>query len=300
MTRVLILNDTSVASNHFGCQLVGATLREQLCRVGMDVVGSLKVGSNLEEIDALKDIFDFIIVNGEGSIHDGKNGNLIKIAGKYPAALVNAVYQRNPVYDEIEAFKVVATRESWSAAEIGKQRDDCFVVPDFLFASTQVTAFANLLRARRRLGTATIARPLGRTDSVTSRKLRLGPLRIRLSAGRRPFGGTPVAHLNYFASSARMAVGRFHAACASAALGVPFASWDSNTWKTEAMMADMGAVEWHFRTEKEAVAAAPSAVIPESMSSWVEQAPAKIWALFDHIAETAAPYSRNEADPASS
>lgn len=299
MTRVLLLNDTSLNSNHFGCQFVGSTIREQLRRVGMKLVGSFQNDFDFGQIDAFRADFDFIIVNGEGSIHDGKCGNLVKVAAKYPSALVNAVYQRNPLYAEIEAFKVVSTRESWSAAEIRKQRDDCRVVPDFLFASSQVIAFSTLLAARRRLGTAAIARPLGRTDSVTSKKLRLGPLRMRLSSGRRPFGGTPVAHLDYIASSARMAVGRFHAACASAALGVPFASWDSNTWKTEAMMADMGAAQWHFRTEKEAVAAAPSSVIPESMSLWVEQAPAKIEALFDQLAATAAPYARSESVPAS-
>lgn len=292
MVRVLILNDTSIASNHFGCQLVGATMREQMRRVGMQIVGAYKVGSDLGDIDDLRDHFDFIVINGEGSIHDGKNANLVRIAARYPAALVNAVYQRNPVYDEIQAFKLVSTRESWSAAEIRRQRDDCHVVPDFLFASTQVTAFAALLRARRQLGTAVISRQLGRTDSVTSKKLRLGPVRIRLGAGRRPFGATPMAHLDYFATSARMAVGRFHAACASAALDVPFASWDSNTWKTEAMMADMGAAEWHFRTEKEAVEAAPSSVISEATRAWVEQAPARIEALFDELARIAAPYAR--------
>lgn len=287
-----MLNDTSIESTHFGCQLIGATFREQFSRVGLRLVGAFSKRFDLEEIRGLEGEFDFVVVNGEGTLHDGKNANLIDIAARYPAALVNTVYQRNPPRDALAAFKLVSARESRSAAEIQGQGVNCVVVPDFLFASSQVRAAATRLRVQRAMGRASIARELGRTDSVTSRIVRVGPLRIPLTSGRRPFGGTPAAHLDYFAGSAKLAVGRFHAACAAAALGVPFASWDSNTWKTEAMMDDMGASEWHFRSEREAVVAAHRATIPASMAEWVQLAPERIEALFDSLASIASTYAR--------
>jgi hypothetical protein len=291
MARVLLINDTALKSSHFGCQLVVQTVREQLARVGLTLAGSLSKDFELADLAKLRGAFDFILVNGEGSIHGNKNTHMVRLAADYPAALVNCVYEDNRQYRELGRFLLISARESSSADEIRRQGVACEVTPDFLFGSSAVRSYAALLNARRDVSPPPVLREIGRTDSVRSPKIHLGPLRVRLTTARQPFGGTPAEHLEYIASSRRMVIGRFHAACAAAALGVPFTSWDSNTWKIRAMMHDMGASAQHFATERAATEAVASATIPASVTAYVAQAPALIEALFDRIAEIAEPYS---------
>lgn len=291
MTRILLLNDTSLGDAHFGCQLVGQTIREQLCRVGLDLALSMSKHVALDEIRKLRHLFDFVIVNGEGTIHHGNGRNLVEVAAEFPSALINCVYQDNPPWPALAEFKLVAARESLSAAAIEAQDVSCEVVPDMVFGSSMLTAFANEYRSRDHSAQPRL--PLGETDNVVRPwNIQLGPLRIPRPGGLLQLNAKTVAiYLRKLTQYERLCVGRFHAACIAAKLGIPFASWDSNTWKTEAIMADMGASTLHFVTRGEARRAARTATTLPSIAAYVDAAPGRIRALFDRIAQVAGPYA---------
>lgn len=96
---------------------------------------------DLEEIAPLLAEVDLVVVNGEGSIHHGRCNHLLEIATRFPAVLVNAVYQSNPRNDALGQFLYRSTRESLSASEIQNAGYSCEVTPDVIFASMQLRSF---------------------------------------------------------------------------------------------------------------------------------------------------------------
>lgn len=276
--RIAFVNDTSLRTPHFGCQLVGQTFREQLARTGLDLMVSLPGDfSRHPDWQLHLDRVDLVIINGEGAIHHGRFQELIDLAARYPCALVNCVYQQNPENPNLRKFRYIGARESLSAAAIRNHGAEVEVVPDVLFASKLLNSFVSFEPAKREFGF---------TDCAEKVVKQLGPFKFRYRPGFSP--KTPVVgdYLNFLASHRRMAIGRFHAAVCCSVMGIPFSTWDSNTWKTEGMMKDMNVGHLHFNSRDEALANAPRE-FPPQIAEFRGRAKRRIEAMFDRLAQIA-------------
>lgn len=276
--KIVFVGDTSLRTPHFGCQLVGQTFREQFSRVGVDLIASLP--TKIEMISDYRRYLeqaDLVVINGEGSIHHGRFQNLVDLAGDYPCALVNCVYQENPENPNLKNFKWISARESMSAAAISEQGVNVEVVPDVLFASSFLRSFVPVTQA---------VKDFGFTDCAEKVVRRLGPIRFRYRPGFSPKIKVVGDYLNFLASHKRMAIGRFHAAICCSVMGIPFSTWDSNTWKTEGLMYDMGVPQLHFGSRDEALNNAPEA-FPEEIVHFRSDAWRRIELMFDQLAEIA-------------
>lgn len=272
--KVAFVADISLRTPHFGCQLVGQTMREQFARVGLDLTVTLP--SKFETVagwEKTLDSVDLVVVNGEGCIHHGKFQSMIDLAGRWPSALINCVYQENPENPNLQKFKYISARESMSAAAIRAQGAEVEVVPDVLFASSFLRSF---------IPTPAVQRDFGFTDCTVKVERGWGPFKIRYRPGLSPKQKVVGDYLNFLASHKRMAVGRFHAAICCSVMGIPFSTWDSNTWKTEGLMADMGVPELHFESRDLALANAPESFSPK-IAAFAVEARERIEGMFDAL-----------------
>ena len=272
MPRVVLINDTSLFSRHFGCQLVGQVFREQFKRVGLDLVLSLPKIFCLQDYEEELSNVDLLIVNGEGSIHHGRNAHLIDFALRYPTVLLNATYEGNPKSVALSKLLFISVRESYSATEIRHQGVDCQVAPDVIFNSSFIKSFPR----------GKPCREFGVTDNVVKEYVGKWPFRRKFKSDLKANGLTPAEYLNEICSYRSMCVGRFHAAVVCSVLNIPFSSWDSNTWKTRGMMEDMGLGHLHFPSRQEAMAHIP-VTSSENMQKFVLQARVLIEDMFDKV-----------------
>jgi polysaccharide pyruvyl transferase WcaK-like protein len=200
----------------------------------------------------------------------------LEIAREYPAVLVNSVFQDN---DEnaslLENFRYIAVRESRSADYVRAFGFDVDVVPDVIFASAFVRAYTKNAPVN----------DIGMSDSVFRQKFRFGPFKWKRAFGF-PAQCSVVEYLKMLESYRRLCIGRFHGVVLASMLGIPFSSWESNTWKISGLMRDMGAEHLHFATQRDAVRAVPC-VFPLQIREFVDAAPARIERMFDHIASLA-------------
>ena len=234
MLDVALVNDTSLWNSHFGCQLVGQVYREQLARVGLNLKLSLPISFDHAKYSSELSRVSLVVINGEGSIHHGKNMHLVELANHFPCVLMNCVYEENPEVPALRKMLFCSSRESLSSERIRGQGVSCVVVPDMLFASSLLWSFP----------AKDAVYEIGSTDSVLDkgkwRKRTLADKFMRRKSGpvRSGFGvdGNPGIVVDKILSYKRLCAGRFHAAVACAILQRPFSTWDSNTWKTRGMM----------------------------------------------------------------
>lgn len=274
--KVAFIADVSLRTPHFGCQLVGQTIREQLARAGLDLVATLP--AKYEGVSGWENILnevDLVVINGEGSIHHGRFQNMIDLAGNWPSALINCVYQENPPNSNLKCFKYISARESMSVVAIREHGAVAEVVPDVLFASSFLRSFIPIQPLRR---------DNGFTDCAVKVERRVGPFKLRYRPGFSPKQKVVGDYLNFLSSHRRIAVGRFHAAICCSVMGIPFSTWDSNTWKTEGLMRDMGVSELHFASRDLALANVPLTFSPE-IADFAEKARWRIEAMFDRLRE---------------
>ena len=265
MPNVVLVNDTSLFNTHFGCQLVGQTIREQCVRVGLNIIASFPLEFNLNQVKPWLNRADLVIINAEGSMHHGRHTNLLKLANECPCALINCVFQENGHQPSLNNFLYVSARESLSANEIRRHSVACEVVPDLIFASALLGSIvappANLA--------------LGITDNVTN------PL-----SGFSPKSELVYETLLKIRRCRTICAGRFHAAIAAAVMEIPFSTWESNTWKTRGMMQDIGIEHLHFPTLAEAVNAVPSSLDPK-VPAYVRHARKQIRRMFNQLSKIA-------------
>ncbi len=276
--KVVLIGDTSLRTPHFGCQLVGQTFREQFSRVGLHLVASLP--SKLEQIPKWREYVagaDLVVINGEGSIHHGRFQELINLASEYPCALVNCVYAENPRNENLSKFNYTSARESFSANALREHGAVVDVVPDVLFASAFLGSFVPKQDAEHEVGF---------TDCAQKEIFSFGPFSIRLRPGFSPKTPIVADYLDFLSSHKKMALGRFHAVVCCSVLGIPFSTWDSNTWKTRGLMEDMGIPELHFDSRKEALAHIPD-TLPAGVKVFREDAKKRIESMFDDLARIA-------------
>jgi hypothetical protein len=265
MPRIVLINDTSLYASHFGCQLVGQTFREQLVRTGMELIAAFPRQLDMKIAKPYLDQADLVIINAEGTFHRGRHCELLRLARQWPCVLVNGVFQDNGRQPDLGDFLYISMRESLSAWEVRKQKVRCHVVPDLLFGSTMLRATPSMERVTE----------LGITDNV-----------INHMSGFQP--QSELAHdvISKIARCQKLCAGRFHAAIAAAVLQVPFSTWDSNTWKTEGLMLDMGVQHLHFESQLEAINNTPDVMDPR-IEEYVSDAPDRIQNMFDTLARIA-------------
>lgn len=236
--KVVLINDTSLFNAHFGCQLVGQTFRENFARHDIDLIATLPLSFDPQNHRAVFDQADLLVINGEGSIHHGRNLRLLELAHEYPVALVNAVYQENPPVKALAKCKFIAARESRSAALIQSHGAEAHVVPDVIFDSMLLNGFTK----------PPPAEDIGITDSVLDKNIGFGPKPPLVSD-----------YLTKLCQYRRIATGRYHSAIACMVLRIPFCAWPSNTWKIEGMMKDAHAPELCASDYQTARATCPTA-----------------------------------------
>ena len=232
---------------HFGCTLVMETYREQLERVG------------IEEVKDSKDA-DLVIVNGEGSLHHDRRRDLLTWPKKYPSVFVNAVYQANERAPEMGEFLYRAVRESLSAKFMRGQGYECDVVPDVILTNRRLNAVEY---------DPVAADGIGLTDNVLDGR-----------AGSSAWE-SPAAYLDWLSRREGVVCGRFHAAIACAVIGVPFSTWDSNTWKIRGLMKDMGILQFHGDDNQLAATAIVPNSLPSQVAEYVERGKQKIDRMFE-------------------
>ncbi|KKL48692.1 hypothetical protein LCGC14_2322950, partial [marine sediment metagenome] len=212
--KIVLINDTS-DNGHFGCQLVGKAYRDLLDERGVEII---KTQYRREPLDRKAcDRADLVIVNGEGCIHHGKYEELLQIGNEYPAILMNCSIQNlaNNPYDSLRAFKRVTVRESYTYDYLRRIVGfGAHIVPDVIFA-----------------------RKLRRTRPVISKELFTSDCSRRSHQDWSCRAKSP-DFLATLSSYSHASVGRFHAACACAMMGIPFTAWRGNTWKVEGLLQD--------------------------------------------------------------
>ncbi|QEG24091.1 polysaccharide pyruvyl transferase family protein [Mariniblastus fucicola] len=265
MPSVVLINDTSLYAPHFGCQLVGQTIREQLARTGTALIAAFPRKLNMSIARPYLDRADLVIINAEGTFHHGRHTELLDLARRWPCALINGVFQDNGDLPILEQFEYISMRESLSAAEVRSQGVLCKRIPDLLFASSMLRSVPNLDRDME----------LGITDNVLNKM-----------SGFSPNGELAYESLKKIARCQKLCAGRFHAAIAAAVLRVPFSTWDSNTWKTRGLMQDIGLPQLHFQSQTEAIRNVPE-IFDQKIDRFVESAQSKIETMFDTLSNIA-------------
>lgn len=209
-SKITLLGDAG-PSWHFGSKLVTKAILSNFKDCDVDVIPWNRHYKYFpKKLDC-----DLIVVNGEGSIHDGHHMELLEIAKKRPSVLINCVYQNVPQNDCLKHFKYVSVRESLSKKEMEQHGVSPEVVPDVIFSHE-------------------IKRPKPVKDlcvvgSVNNQGI--CDQRIMLDAFHPEF-------IEEFGRYKRAVIGRFHAVCLAMMWGMPFTAYASNTHKIIGMIED--------------------------------------------------------------
>ena len=313
-TKVALFNDTS-SSGHFGCDAVIKTIEDSVTQRGGKIVYRHPVGRGWEEdADALAAIetADVVLVNGEGSIHhSSERAASLAGIGPYcrkhgiPGFLVNCTVQSNSerIMRDIGDFSGVWARESYSVKEMELFGIKASLCPDFsLYQSMphwsperKNPVFVDSVNKRdNQKVEAWAAKASG--IFVTMKKGGGGCARYypRRSFLRRFFSRVPTAGAglcsiadfssfgSFLASAPYVVTGRFHAFCFCLRAGVPVFVISSNTWKSEALLFDVGI------NRERLVTTAPSTASPgysdqelRRINEYLATAEASIDDLFD-------------------
>jgi len=103
LKNIFIINDTRRDSAHLGCKIVMQNLLKLCDKYNFNILGLEKnISEDFDKEDFKNKInnVDFIIVNGEGTLHDNAGEGIysrVKIAKdlKKSVFLINAVWQNN-------------------------------------------------------------------------------------------------------------------------------------------------------------------------------------------------------------
>ncbi len=261
--KAFIVNDTTkIISNgkhiqHFGCELVMQTFHEQLKRVDIELVGSVGRDKTFQVPKGT----DLVIVNGEGSVHNGNRGYMLKIAQRYPSVFVNAVWENNPPHKALQKFKYVSVRESFSYQQLPKHHNS-EIVPDIIFASKTLRTFRKPVPTKN----------IGKTDNVTNKQAGIT-------------AHMPVKqYLNEISQYKSLCVGRFHALIVAAVLEIPFSVWKPNTHKNIGILTDMEVPHLYYKTQAEALQNVPKQ-FDERIRAYADQAQGRVERMFEKLHE---------------
>ena len=270
----VILNDTATRYHH-GCARVMRLLVAGLEGQGFSVTARSPARHQWTHDAAILTAMkaaQVIVINGEGTLHDGAEAGARLLAvtdhparGAVPVALVNALYEQNPPeWDaQVSACALLSARDSRSAAALSQAAGRAVGwIPDLSLTSPAEVAggprkgiiVGDSVKFDRRRLLAHTAQRLG-ADYVPTKTLRSGLWRIALvqKALWRVYNGTfggPIppfdmpadeaAYLARIAGTEGHITGRFHAVCLSMLTGTPFLALASTTSKIETLLMDSG------------------------------------------------------------
>lgn len=279
--NVVLLNDTSTRYHH-GCTRVMCLLVAGLERHGLHVSHRIPArhdwANDPAAVAAIK-AADLVVINGEGTLHHGKDAGLrlLEVATHpartdVPVALVNAIYEHNPqAWNPLLAqLDFLSARDATSAQTltqasgkpVGWLPDLSLTAPapaktDTLPRSGIIVGDSVKWEARRNL--ARIASDLEGAMFVPTKSLRQGIWRapvlggLAKSALYRVYNGfdglrtprfemplTEDGYLTLLAQAELHVTGRFHAVCLSMLTQTPFVALRSNASKIERLLRDAG------------------------------------------------------------
>jgi hypothetical protein len=268
----VVLNDTSTRYHH-GCarvmRLLVAGLEGAGLTVGLRVPARAKWEHDLAVLAAMR-AAQVIVINGEGTFHDGAEGadrllSAVDAAPGVPVALVNALWERNPAAwaDRVGRLALIAARDSRSAGELGEVTGQVVRwLPDLsLSAPAGVAAgvrsgliVGDSVRLDKRRALARAAQRLGAlslpTKTLQGRVWGFSPARALLWRGyngvwtgalpRFEMAGDEATYLRRIAAAEGHVTGRFHAVCLSMLTETPFLALGSTTSKVQTLLTDAG------------------------------------------------------------
>lgn len=275
--KVVLLNDTSY-ENHHGCNIVISNIEKNLIKRDIEILYKNPIGvdweKNKEFLNFLK-ISDAVIINAEGTIHDNSEYalSLLKIVEYTNKAcfIINMTYQNN---DEefaqlVSKFKKVFVRESYSYTELKKHNIDSTIVADmtfyksnhkylnkrnntniivtdshdikkseklFIFSKEFKFDFIPLLSPQKKFHDF---KAFTKKIKYYSFKLIKG-LNLKYKYKRFSLIKDEDKFLNELFNCKLLISARFHAICLSLHYNTPFIALNSNTFKIEALLKDMG------------------------------------------------------------
>ncbi|RDE24813.1 polysaccharide pyruvyl transferase family protein [Motiliproteus coralliicola] len=148
MKKAVLINDTTYDYHH-GCEAVVSGIKSSLLVRGVEVIASCPVGVHYKKMNNIEKAIqqsDLIVVNGEGTIHHGREKAkwLLEVsayAKKYntPSVLINATYQDNPAeFDKLlNDFDLVYVRESESYDYLKQRGIEAGFAPDLTMLLSQ-------------------------------------------------------------------------------------------------------------------------------------------------------------------
>jgi len=252
-------------------------LREGLANVGLEVIATSPARHDWAAdmmFKAAMAAADLIVINGEGTLHHGRPAGeaLVRVvddltATGRPVALVNALYQDNPVRwgRHLRQMALLVGRDQRSAEALADIAPDVpvRVMPDLSLCEGAVAVrgvrdqviFGDSVKLTQRRALLRAA-AVCKADMVLPMKTRsgllwrFGPTRSMLyrgycaefgAAARKTVLAKNEAHYLDLIARARLHVtGRFHSVCLSLVTGTPFLALGSNSWKIEALLAEAG------------------------------------------------------------
>ena len=141
MKKLALLNDTRTQFHH-GCELVLKQIEKKLYERNVSIHSVSMEGTEWDKNTTFKTLASEcsgIVVNGEGTIHHGRQAGkkLLQVANYaeeigIPCFLINTTYQSNPVEygNFLKKFKRIYVRETKSREELEKIKICSVVVPD--------------------------------------------------------------------------------------------------------------------------------------------------------------------------
>ncbi|CUH66963.1 polysaccharide pyruvyl transferase CsaB [Thalassovita gelatinovora] len=279
MIKAVLMNDTATRYHH-GCARVMRLLVAGLQRQGVEVIARSAARNDWDQDEAFLAALeraDLIVINGEGTLHHGKpeGEKLLKVAlhparGRRPIALINALYQDNPLdwARYLTEINLIAARDSDSARSMQQATQNAVRwLPDLsLSAPAEVAPLprhgvivGDSVRFEKRRVLARAAQRLAEARFIPTKTLRgriwtlpvIGPLAraglYRLYNGVLPLRGpqfemapNEAAYLRDIAAAELHITGRFHAVCLSMLVETPFLALSSNASKIERLLRDAG------------------------------------------------------------
>ncbi len=269
--KAVILNDTSTRYHH-GCTRVMRLLTKGLADHGFQITARSPARNDWVRDKAFLAALDqaqIVVINGEGTFHDGADGAASLLAvidhTTKPVALINALYENNPPdwNRRISACALLSARDSRSAAELSRAAgrtvgwtfDLSLSAPaDTKLAPRHGLIVGDSVRMDRRRILARAAQRLQATW-IPTKTLSSPFLRSRLAcnalwrAYNNTFTGpvppinlpqTETAYLTALAQTTGHLTGRFHAVCLSLLTETPFRALGSKTSKIETLLTDTG------------------------------------------------------------
>jgi len=239
--KAILINDTSNES-HLGCDSVIRNIKLLCKKNDMEVIRTFTRQdiNNRRNLEHIKD-GDIIIVNGEGTLHDGWGKQwLTKFLKLIPkgtkAVLINSVWHNMGKIERMAKFSLISVRELNSFESIVKDYpypEKIWVVPDVIFY-TELPKELNIGYGDSNNGSIT---------AILNKNGNYFPLHYKRPGTYQHPAELKSQNLKsyrkWLKSLDLYITGRFHGVCLSAMTATPFLAFASNATKIEGILRDM-------------------------------------------------------------